>query len=135
MMLIKTVVRPSMIPDAGLGYFSVNFVPKDSLLWQFNPNFDRAYTQAELDRLELPAREFIIYYGYKCGAIYYLSRDHTHFINHSDQPSMYLDETGFLAYAAKDIYPDGEVVDDYRIYGVTEFPVSFAEFALAHFAE
>jgi SET domain-containing protein len=120
MMLIKTVVRPSMIPDAGLGCFSVDFVPKDSLLWQFNPNFDRAYTQAELDRLELPAREFIDFYGYKCEGIYYLSCDHTHFINHSDQPSMYSDETGFLAYAAKDIYPGEEIVDDYRNLGVTE---------------
>lgn len=120
MMLIKTVVRPSMIPNAGLGCFSVDFVPKDTLLWKFNPSFDRAYTQAELDALELPAQEFIQYYGYRFKGIYYLSCDNTHYINHSDQPSMYSDETGFLAYATKDIYPGEEIVDDYRNLGVTE---------------
>ena len=120
MMLIKTVVRPSMIPDAGLGCFSVDFVPKDSLLWKFNPSFDRVYTQAELDALELPAKEFVEYYGYKCGGIYYLSCDNTHYINHSEQPSMYSDETGFLSYAAKDIYPGEEIVDDYHNLGIAD---------------
>jgi hypothetical protein len=34
---------------------------------------------------------------------------------------MYSDETGFLAYAAKDIYPGEEIVDDYyRNFGETE---------------
>jgi SET domain-containing protein len=120
MMLIKTVVRPSMIPNAGLGCFSVDFVPKDALMWEFNPNFDRAYTQAELDALALPAQEFIGHYGYRFKGIYYLSCDDTHYINHSERPSMYSDEMGFRAYAAKDIYPGEEIVDDYRNFGETE---------------
>ena len=117
MMLIKTVVRTSMIPNAGLGCFSVDFVPKDTLIWRFNPNFDRAYTQAELDALDLPAREFIGYYGYRFKGIYYLSCDNAHYINHSEQPSMYSDEQGILVYAAKAIYPGEEIVDDYRNFG------------------
>jgi len=52
--------------------------------------------------------------------VYYLSCDNTHYINHSEQPTMYGDETGFLAYAAKDIYPGEEIVDDYRNLGETE---------------
>lgn len=120
MMLIKTVVRPSMIPSAGLGCFSVDFVSKDTLIWKFNQNFDRLYTQAELDALELPAQEFIWYYGYRYKGVYYLSCDNTHYINHSEQPSMYGDETGLLGYATKDIYPGEEIVDDYRNLGETE---------------
>ena len=125
MMLIKTVVRPSMIPNAGLGCFSVDFVSKDTLIWKFNPNFDRSYTQTELDALELPAQEFIGYYGYRFKGVYYLSCDNTHYINHSEHPTMYSDETGFLAYAAKDIYPGEEIVDDYRNLGETEEDADF----------
>ena len=95
-------------------------IKKITLIWKFNPNFDRTYTQAELDALELPAQEFIGYYGYRFKGVYYLSCDNTHYINHSEQPSMYSDETGFLAYAAKDIYPGEEIVDDYRNLGETE---------------
>jgi uncharacterized protein len=120
MMLIKTVVRPSMIPNAGLGCFSVDFVSKDTLIWKFNPDFDRKYTQAEFDALELPAQEFLSYYSYRYKGVYYLSCDNTHYINHSEQPTMYSDETGLLAYAAKDIYPGEEIVDDYRSFGETE---------------
>ena len=120
MMLIKIIVQPSTIPNAGLGCFSVDFVPKGTLIWKFNPDFDRKYTQAEFDALELPAQEFLRCYSYRFRDVYYFSSDHTHFINHSEQPSMYGDETGLLAYAAKDIYPGEEIVDDYRSFGATE---------------
>ena len=49
-----------------------------------------------------------------------MSCDHTHYINHAEQASMQGDETGLLAYAAKDIYPGEEIVDDYRTFGETE---------------
>lgn len=125
MMLIKTVVRTSMIPGAGLGCFSVDYVPKDTLIWKFNPDFDRAYTQNEFDALEIPAQEFLRYYGYRFKGIYYLSVDNTHYINHSDHPSMYSDESGFLAFATKDILPGEEIVDDYRNLGETEEDADF----------
>lgn len=120
MMLIKTVVQTSAIPGAGLGCFSVDFVPKDTLIWKYSPDFDRAYTQSEFDSLEPPAQEFLRFYGYRFKGIYYLSVDNTHYINHSDQPAMYSDASGFLAYAAKDLQPGEEIVDDYRNLGETE---------------
>lgn len=125
MMLIKTVVRPSMIPNAGLGCFSVDFVSKDTLIWKFNPDFDRKYTQAEFDALELPVQEFLFCYSYRFKGVYYFSCDNTHYINHSEQQSMYGDETGLLAYAAKDIYPGEEIVDDYRSFGETDEDIEF----------
>jgi uncharacterized protein len=119
-MLIKTIVRPSTIPNAGLGCFSLEFVPKDTLIWKFNPDFDRIYSQAAFDALELPAKQYVMYYGYRYAGNYYMSCDNTHYINHSKQPSMYSDATGLLVYAAKDIYPDEELVDNYLTFGETQ---------------
>lgn len=131
MMLFKTIVRPSSIPNAGMGCFANEFVPKDALMWRFNPDFDRKFSQEEFDQLELPAKEFLMYYAYRCGGVYYFSSDNTHFINHSEQPSMYSDETGLLAYATKDIHPGEEIVDNYWSFGETpedhEFNIGWLE--------
>ena len=40
MLLVKTKLENSQIPNAGLGCFAVEFIPKGTKIWEFNSDFD-----------------------------------------------------------------------------------------------
>ena len=42
MLLVKASAKPSALH--GLGVFAVEFVPKGTPIWRFEPGFDRAFT-------------------------------------------------------------------------------------------
>lgn len=118
MLLVKTKLEKSQIPNAGLGCFAVELIPKGTKIWEFNPDFDRVYTTKEIKGLSLLELEYLDKYSYKNNGLYYLCVDNGRFINHSEDPNTVEDTKVQATYASKDIHPGEEVLSDYRTFGV-----------------
>lgn len=87
MMLIKTRVQASGIH--GMGLFAVEFVPKGTPIWRFEPGFDHDFSPEQFAALPLLAREhtrWFCFVSQKDGHVI-LSGDHACFINHSLTPN------------------------------------------------
>lgn len=118
MLLIKTQLKSSNIPNAGLGCFAVEFIPKGTKIWEFDSDFDRVYSAEQLQNLSLLELEFLKKYSYKNNGLYYLCVDNGRFINHSETPNTFEDNTIQATYASVDIQPGEEILSDYRKFGV-----------------
>jgi hypothetical protein len=59
MLLIKARVRPSTIH--GLGLFAEQFIPSGTIIWRFQPGFDVAIPEDEINQLSAAAREQVLF--------------------------------------------------------------------------
>ena len=118
MLLVKTKLEKSQIPNAGLGCFAVEFIPKGTKIWEFNSDFDRVYTKNEIKGLSLIELEYLDKYSYRNNNLYYLCVDNGRFINHSIEPNTVEDNKIQATYASRDIQPGEEILSDYRTFGV-----------------
>lgn len=86
-MLVKTRVQPSAIH--GLGLFAAEFIPRGTPIWRFQPDFDQAFSPAQLDALPPPARAHLRAYAFVCRASgqAILGGDHSIFMNHASPPN------------------------------------------------
>lgn len=115
MLLVKTYVASS--PIHGIGLFAAQFIPKGTIVWRLDKEFDRVFDQAALEVCNPVYREFVLRYGYKSkytGSIV-LCLDNGRFMNHSDNPSLievpHLDDG--LDIAAEDLGIGHELTADY----------------------
>lgn len=121
MLLVKTILKTSTIPSAGIGCFADEFIPKDTIIWKLNPEIDRVFTQEQLDALESLERLFVITYAFRQGGLYYLCVDNGRFFNHTDEfASTYESRTEQITYAARDIQQGEEILSDYNTFGDNE---------------
>ena len=113
MLRIETYVAPSTIH--GVGVFSAQVVEKGALIWEFESNFDRRYTESEYLGLNPLIHEYFKVYGYKDkqDGLYYLTIDNDRFTNHSDSPNTFVDENG-NCYAIRMIEKGEELTSNYR---------------------
>jgi len=121
MMLVRTTLSQS--PIAGIGLFAAEFIPKGTVVWEFNPLVDLVLTQEEVETLSPTAREQFYNYAYFDDAYqkYVLCGDDARFFNHSDDPNCThpIDEQGpDITIAARDIDIGEEITCDYyEFYG------------------
>jgi uncharacterized protein len=114
MLKVKTKLRTSLIPNAGLGLFSAERIPKGTLVWCFDEGWDVRILSFPEDEI---LREFVITYGYlqKDGvAGHVLCLDNARFFNHADSDNancIVLDDGS--TYANQDIEPDTELTCSY----------------------
>lgn len=122
MLKVKTKLGQSKI--AGTGLFADQFIPKDAIIWQYDSDHDKAYTQEQLDKTEGLDRDFLNTYCFRFEGLYYLCIDNSRFFNHSDNPNCYSSEfsSGNLGYtkALRDIEIGEELSDDYLGFGLTD---------------
>jgi len=86
MLLVKASAKPSALH--GLGVFAVEFVPKGTPIWRFEPGFDRSFTQDQFDALPPLAQAHLRQHSYPDAAgNWILSGDLTIFMNHSSPPN------------------------------------------------
>jgi uncharacterized protein len=120
MLLVKTRVDKSKIE--GLGLFSDQFIPKGTITWRFNPQFDIYFDPADVEKMPEMQRDLIIHFAYlsKKSGKYVYSIDNTRFTNHSSNPN--IDNSSVLkgdvevcGIAKKDIEIGEEMTIDYRI--------------------
>jgi SET domain-containing protein len=112
MLLVPTYAAASSIQ--GVGLFAAAPIARGTLIWRFEPVFDRIIPQADFDTLPPVARAFVERYGYVTPQIpggWVVSLDNTRFINHSAAPNT--DNTSPVTYAARDIAQDEEITCDY----------------------
>ena len=122
MLLVKTKIGPSTI--AGTGIFADEFIPADTVVWQFIPGKDDAYTRKQVEGLPEPKRSEILslYHSYisKQTGRYVWHGDSAGYFNHSDHPNLRTEyREGVeedLNIAARDIHPGEEITQDYTIF-------------------
>jgi len=87
MILVKTKLSTSGIH--GIGIFTQEFIPKDTIVWRFEPGFDLVMTREQVDVLSDAAKEQFFSYAYvslKTGN-YILCSDDSRFFNHESMPN------------------------------------------------
>ncbi len=87
MMLVRTRVAPSDIH--GMGLFAVEFIPRGTPIWRFEPGFDREFTPEQFSGLPSEAQAHLRWFAYmdrESGA-WVLSGDYACFMNHSLDPN------------------------------------------------
>ena len=120
MMLVQTRVGPSLIH--GMGLFAVDFVPKGTPCWRFQPGFDHDFSPADFAALPLEARRHTRWFCYVRYADLHvvLSGDHACFINHSSEPNTGAPPGALVepvtTVALRDIQPGEEITCDYWAY-------------------
>lgn len=119
-MIVKTYLKESTIPGAGLGCFAAEFIPKDTMIWIFNPGLDRDLSEYQLGCFSKVEQEFVKTYTYKHNGYYYLCVDNGRFINHSDTPNTYESKKMQATYALVDIQEGEEILSNYAEFGITQ---------------
>jgi len=121
MLKVKTYIKESTIPNAGIGCFAGEDIKKGDLIWELNPFMDRIYTDENLKCLTELEQEFVKIYSFKWNNLYYLCIDNARFFNHSDTAYNTVDPSGeYRTYACRDIKKDEEIISDYNTFGLNE---------------
>jgi len=121
MFLFKTEVKVATDPKMGCGLFTLEFIPKDSIVWKFIEDVDVKISINKVKQMSISQQEFFEKYGWIKGDYYYSSCDLTSFINHSYSPN--LDNTQEVTIALKDIKEGEELFTNYE-----EFDDCFNEY-------
>ena len=120
MMLVSTYVAPSDVE--GVGVFAADAIKKGTLIWKYDPSFDRLVPAAWLTEASPIMQEFLIKYAYPAhdapGQLV-IEIDNGRFMNHSERPN-----TDFRkiveGYALRNIAAGEELICNYA-----EFDPSF----------
>jgi len=111
MLLVKNYIAVSQ--GKGFGLFASEFIPKDTLIWQFVEGFDIKVHKDKYETLTNIQKKHIDTYFWREGDYLYSSCDHSNFQNHSNNPnSICLDEYKMIA--LRDICKDEEILVDYK---------------------
>lgn len=112
MFLIRTRVGPS--PIHGVGVFAVDPVSVGTVVWRYDPAFDRIVTVEEMAGAPPAFRAYLDAYAYPAADLdgaTLLCCDHAKFLNHSDRPNT--EERPFISVAARPIAEGEEITCDY----------------------
>ncbi len=131
MLLVKTQLGVSRLH--GIGLFAAQFIAKGTLTWEYSPDFDTSYDEADIAYMSPASREQFLKYAYFDKGLrrYVLCFDDQRFINHcSDDPN--ISSTPRRDVAARDIHEGEELLCDYNCYDDTYFTrLSICESELA----
>jgi SET domain-containing protein len=117
MLLIRTRIKPS--PIHGNGVFACEAAAPGTMVWRFEPLFDRIISDQELQSAPVAFREYIDMYAYRSTDLdgrLILSCDHAKFLNHSDDPNTR--ELPFGSIASRQINIGDEITCDYGAFCV-----------------
>jgi SET domain-containing protein len=125
MIKVKTYLDKSTIPEAGIGLFAAEFIPKDTIVWEYNNKLDLLFTKEEVNSLSIASQEQIRKYIYldKSLGLYLLCGDDARFFNHSDSPNCYdtYNLNPDVTMSNRDIQIGEEITCDYKsFYGNME---------------
>lgn len=124
MLRVKTKLGVSKIEGAGIGLFADEFIPKDTIIWEYTEGIDQVYTEEFINNCIEPLSSFLKKYCFKFCGLYYLCVDNARFYNHSNNPNCYssdfmFDQLGYTR-ALRDIEIGEELTDNYNEFGFIE---------------
>ncbi|MGZ4055202.1 MAG: SET domain-containing protein [Bacteroidia bacterium] len=125
MLTVKTSLKLSAIPNAGIGLFAEEFIPKGTKIWEFTPGLDLKFTEEEYSKFNDLNTDFLFKYTYKCNGEYILCVDNGRFINHSDDANTDDSSSFFQTIAKKDIQAGEEITSNYNEFGRTAEDLEF----------
>lgn len=121
MLTINASTKPS--PIHGIGLFTSNRISNGTVIWKFDPEFDRIFSPDEVEKMDGRKKEFIRHFAYLSKEVgqYVLPVDDTRFINHSKQGNCTDvasgdSVAGAITVANRDINADEEITMDYRLF-------------------
>lgn len=115
MLRVKTCIRKSKIN--GLGLFADQHIPKGTVTWEFDKNFDPAFNKKQINKLLEIDKDYLLKYAYfdKTLNKYVLCSDNQRYINHSKNKSKRnINSTITKDIAARDIKKGEELLCDYN---------------------
>ena len=121
MFLFRTEVKVATDPRMGLGLFATEFIPKDSVVWEFVEGVDIKVSIDRVEQMSEAQQEYFEKYAWVEDDYYYSSCDLTNFVNHSYQPNLKIIDKVMISF--KDIYPGEELFENYA-----EFDDCFDEY-------
>ena len=114
MMLVRTYAAPSAVE--GVGVFAAEKIRKGTLIWQYQPSFDRLVPAEMLLTASPVIQEFLRKYAYPAHdepGMLVIEVDNGRLMNHSEEPNT--DFTKITeGYAIRDIADGEELLCDYR---------------------
>jgi hypothetical protein len=116
MLLIDVYLDKSQIE--GIGVFAKNPIAKGTLIWKFDPHFDRLIPNEVWEAQTGAVKTYLDRYCYpsrsSSGHIVF-EADDARYMNHSDNPNCDVSNENAM-YALKDIAPREELTCDYNIF-------------------
>jgi hypothetical protein len=127
MLTVETYTAPDSF--GGVGLFSRNFIKKGTIIWEYNPIFDRFYTLEDYKNFDQAFNEHKYTYPARINGVdcVGLSMDNDRYTNHSETPNIghiYLQDSPdspsiedvrfYPEIALTDILPNTELTADYR---------------------
>ncbi len=112
MFTVKTFLEKS--PINGVGCIAGEFIPKGTIIWKFQENFDVRIDDLQFKELPKIAQEFVLHFAYysKKEGGYIVCLDNAKYTNHSLDPNMKtIDKETCIA--VKDINDGEEITEDY----------------------
>ena len=110
MFLFRTEVKVATDPRMGLGLFATEFIPKDSIVWEFVEGVDIKVSVDRVEQMSEAQQEYFEKYAWVEDDYYYSSCDLTNFVNHSYQPNLkIIDE---IMISLRDIHPGEELFEN-----------------------
>lgn len=119
MLRVKTRLGLSMID--GIGLFANQFIPQDTIVWEYNPLIDLKLREDEIQSLAEGARQQVQKYSYRdeMTGLYIFCGDDARFFNHSDDPNcadVNWGPFGGRTIAARDIQSGEELTCNYASF-------------------
>jgi SET domain-containing protein len=113
MLLVEHIIKQNQY---GLGCYSKQFIPKNTLVTKFDPRYDKVFNENDIINAPNAIKQYIIDRAYKCKftGLYIIPIDGAQFVNHSNNPNVEATETG--SYALKDIQPNEEITINYNTF-------------------
>ena len=113
MFRVPTYLAPSSIH--GIGVYTPSDIPSGTVLWDFDPEVDWVFSEAEMKQFPERYRPTVLSYCYvDDDGRWILCGDNARFMNHSDEPNC--DDSGIYTVALRDISAGEELTCDYRTF-------------------
>ncbi len=124
MLLVPTYVAPS--PIEGVGLFAAADIRAGTLIWRFEPQFDRLLSPEEVEALDAVQKAYVARYGYSFEGdrkMTVVEGDNGRFMNHSETPNTDF-KTPSFGFALANIPEGAELLCDYGEFdpGFTMLP-------------
>lgn len=113
MLVVKTKLQPSSI--SGIGLFADETITRGRMVWVFDPRIDIELNEKNWEGLSEEVQKFLITRSWVCKQTNkrIIALDNDRFMNHSEDPNVYMDKNGNM-FANRNIPEGTEIVCNYR---------------------
>lgn len=116
---LKTHLKPSTIPGAGIGVFSLVDIPKDTLIFEVKRKDDYFFKISEIEDLPLSIQDYILGMTDGTEEGFYLDvpafKIYTaYYVNHSYEPNVFWDRRTDELFSIRDIKEGEELTTYYK---------------------